>query len=203
MFINANAVHVHTGSTIRNYHGSILENNGAITYNGSVFNNLGMYSGNGTFVGDFINGGTVSPGNSPGETSIVGDYTQLGTLEIEIGGLLAGEYDVLNVDGDVRLNSATSVLELFFASGFDAGGLSPGDTFDIILYTGVFIADFEFGTFRHVIQSAVSPAVFGLEYGNPGLVSLVVTSAPVPIPATVWLFGSGLVMLGWVRRKAA
>ncbi len=32
--------------------------------------------------------------------------------------------------------------------------------------------------------------------------TLQVTAAVVPIPAAVWLFGSALGVMGWMRRKA-
>jgi len=37
--------------------------------------------------------------------------------------------------------------------------------------------------------------------GQPGIDNIVVTA--VPIPAAVWLFGSGLGLLGWFRRRQA
>ena len=42
----------------------------------------------------------------------------------------------------------------------------------------------------------VQRPVWAVHDGNPG-------GAVIPIPATVWLFGSALEMLGWIRRKAA
>jgi hypothetical protein len=40
--------------------------------------------------------------------------------------------------------------------------------------------------------------------GQPGFALIAVDNInlqAVPIPATVWLFGSGLGLLGWIRRK--
>jgi hypothetical protein len=31
--------------------------------------------------------------------------------------------------------------------------------------------------------------------------NIVVTGNPVPVPGAVWLFGSGLALLGWRRRR--
>src|SRR5262249_8374675 len=57
-----------------------------------------------TILGNVTNvAGTLSPGNSPGSTSIVGNYVQQssGKLEIEIGGTTSGtDFDVVNVSGN-------------------------------------------------------------------------------------------------------
>lgn len=64
-----------------------------------------------------VNGGTVAPGLSPGVLTLHGDYTQTdaGALEIEIGGLSEGEYDVLRVIGNANL---AGKLEIRFVGGF-------------------------------------------------------------------------------------
>jgi len=38
---------------------------------------------------------------------------------------------------------------------------------------------------------------------NNSMVYATLDSAPIPVPAAVWLFGSALGLLGWVRRRAA
>jgi hypothetical protein len=52
-------------------------------------------------MGDMVNGGTVSPGNSPGRLTIAGNYRQTpdALLQLELAGNEAGtEYDVLQGD---------------------------------------------------------------------------------------------------------
>jgi len=63
------------------------------------------------------NGGTISPGLSPGTLTIIGSYEQTfdGRLEIEYAGLNPGEFDVLHVTGPVTLGGH---LEIQFVSGF-------------------------------------------------------------------------------------
>jgi len=41
------------------------------------------------------------------------------------------------------------------------------------------------------------------ETNNNSLVYANLNSAPIPVPAAVWLFGSALGLLGWMRRRAA
>jgi hypothetical protein len=62
------------------------------------------------------NGGTLAPGTSPGTTAVNGNYTQTaGTLEIEIGGTGAGQFDLLIVIGNATLGGA---LEINLFDGF-------------------------------------------------------------------------------------
>src|SRR5262249_14659155 len=78
--------------------GSVVRNGGRI--NGTPAApaiNVGLLGGNGA-IGGFVNvnGGTTSPGFSPGQISISGTYTQsaTSTYAAEIGGLTAGtQYD--------------------------------------------------------------------------------------------------------------
>ena len=91
----------------------ILLNNGVV-YASTVTNN-GTLSGTGTFDGIINNNGTVSPGNSPGTMTIVGDFvsTSGSTLEIELSPTATS---LLAISGTGTLNSG-STLELVPALG--------------------------------------------------------------------------------------
>ena len=60
------------------------------------------------------------PEASPAITTVDGQYTlNSGTLQIEIGGLLAGtEYDMLDVTGSVLLGGALEVVEKDLGNGY-------------------------------------------------------------------------------------
>jgi len=85
--------------------------------------------GSGTLAADLVNGGTVSPGKSPGIITVQGNYTQQtdGVLEIELGGTIAGtSFDQLIVTGTATLNGTLNVTLL------PAYTPQAGDTFIII-----------------------------------------------------------------------
>ncbi|TWU27744.1 hypothetical protein [Bythopirellula polymerisocia] len=59
------------------------------------------------------NGGTIAPGESPGNTHVMGDLTiNSGSLQIELGGTGAGEFDQLTIDGMATLGGSLDVLLL-------------------------------------------------------------------------------------------
>ena len=88
--------------------------------------------GNGTVQGVVANGGTVAPGSSAGTLSLSGNYSQTGTLEIEVGGTTPGSgHDVLAVSGSVTLGGALEVTEI---NGFTA---SAGQAFTVLTASAV------------------------------------------------------------------
>jgi hypothetical protein len=120
---------------------------------------------------------------------------------MELGGLLRGtEYDAFDVDGTLSLGGTLEVAL------FDLGGglFAPqaGDTFDL------FTADILQGSFGTLSYAALlDPNLsWQLSYltdaiGSTDIVRLSVQA--VPIPAAVWLFGSGLLgLVGIARRKS-
>ncbi len=65
-----------------------------------------------TSASNFINNGTLSPGNSTGVLTVIGDFTSLATskLDIEINGLIQGtEYDLLEIQGDAVLDGVVDI----------------------------------------------------------------------------------------------
>lgn len=72
-------------------------------------------TGSGTLAADLVNGGTVSPGGSPGRIYVEGNYTQEadGVLDIELGGTGIGidpnGYDQLDVTGNALLSGTLNV----------------------------------------------------------------------------------------------
>jgi hypothetical protein len=85
--------------------------------------------GSGTLSSNLVNGGTVSPGSSPGIINVVGDYNQEsgGVLEIELGGDVARTgYDQLQVTGVATL---AGTLDVSLYDGFVP---SNGDQFLIL-----------------------------------------------------------------------
>lgn len=122
------------GSGVLNVSGSIV-NNGTLSSSSTMVLGTGAtYGGTGTYIGDLSNtGGNFSPGNSPGVTTITGNYVQgpSGTLTMELGGTTQGtQYDFLDVSGTATLGG-TLIISLF-------GGFTPrlGNSFSLIDASG-------------------------------------------------------------------
>lgn len=80
--------------------------NGMLAASGQVVVENGATIGGSGTVGALtvLFGGIIAPGNSPGILN-TGDYTQEGTLSVELNGTIAGtEYDQINVTGAVVLS---------------------------------------------------------------------------------------------------
>ncbi|MBX3412189.1 MAG: PEP-CTERM sorting domain-containing protein [Pirellulales bacterium] len=153
----------------------------------------GLLSGAGTIVGNIVNdGGVVSPGFSPGKLDVVGNYLQgsFGSLDLEIGGLLPGQYDQLSVTGNLSLAGTVNIA---FIDGFLP---SVGDQFDFFQVGGTF--DLSEAT----LQWNNAPA--GFQYSTAfqdGLYSVHITA--VPEPSTLVLAACGaLGILGFARRRS-
>ncbi|HKC24925.1 MAG TPA: hypothetical protein VKF32_09295, partial [Thermoanaerobaculia bacterium] len=93
------STYTQTAGTTSLLGGSLSSVNGFAFHGGSL-------TGAGTITGDIVNSGAhVAPGSSPGSLTISGSYTQTaaGFLDVEIGGLSPGTYDVLSVTGGATL----------------------------------------------------------------------------------------------------
>ena len=97
-------------------------------------------SGSGRIVGDVVNRGLFSPGNSPGIDNVTGDMTfdRAGTVLIEIGGLTPGPgsptvdngFDQIKISGHAQFGG-TLKIQLINTANFTP---QVGQTFDIITY---------------------------------------------------------------------
>ncbi len=88
-----------------------------------------LLGGSGVVTGNFINNGTVSPGNSPGTINVVGGYTQSSTGKLVIEIASATSFDQLLISGPAALAGTLQVDTL--------GGYNPiGRTFTFLTATG-------------------------------------------------------------------
>ncbi len=132
--------YVQTGGTTSVAQGSELEVSG-----GGIFDlQGGSLTGSGRVDADVVSAGAVEPGDSPGELTIEGTYTQTdvfagpGTLAIELGGTNpVTEYDVLTIIGDAELAGTLSVIPV------DGFGPEIGQSFTILTATGSVMGEFE------------------------------------------------------------
>lgn len=125
------------------------------------------------------NEGTLAPGFSPGQLDIAGDFTNVGTLEIELGGTLAGvTHDAIAVDGDLALDGTLALIL--------HGGFQPvqGDSFDILDWTGAIG-----GAFSAFVFPGGPNAWDTTELYTTGLLRF------VPEPGTALLLALGLTAL--------
>ncbi len=103
-------------------------NGGSLDVDGLLDIQGGAVTGSGTILGDVQNGGLIAPGQSPGDITIQGSYTQTisGTLSMELG--IAAQ-DFLTVTGTAAL---TGTLEINLLEGYTP--VLP-DSFQILAYT--------------------------------------------------------------------
>lgn len=124
------ADHIYTGPTTISAGELIL--NGSLAGDVSVAPGA-MLSGTGIIIGNLVNSGLLTAGNSPGILQINGDLSlnSNGTLLIEIAGREPGQYDQLLVGGTATLGG-TLMIELLY--GFVP---TAGDRFDLVVSDNV------------------------------------------------------------------
>jgi hypothetical protein len=176
--------------------GTLSIDNGVILDTSTAAITGGVLNGNGTISGSVqANGGTLGVGTSIGSLGIGGDlFLDGGVLELEADSLL--NTDQLRVGGDVTL--ADGIVEVIL--GYTP---APQDVLDFLVIAGTL--DVQQG-FDGIV--GVAGAGSGVALGTQFTVDLggqlfqgTVTSV-VPIPASVWLFGSGLLgLIGIARRR--
>ncbi|QQE12607.1 autotransporter-associated beta strand repeat-containing protein [Planctomycetota bacterium] len=118
------------------YTGDTTVNGGALIVNGNMASpNMNvasgaMFGGSGYFAGNFTNAGTISPGNSIGTISMMGNLTLTGTsvydMEIESTAGKGVGNDLIDVDGTADIDGTLNVIGL---SGYTP---TEGDTFMIL-----------------------------------------------------------------------
>jgi hypothetical protein len=150
-----------------------------------TFVNGGRIEGAGQVIAPgIVNAGSIAPGNSPGLLTIDSDLQldPTSVLEIEIGGISAGDFDVLAVKGDASLGGELSVTRL--------AGYTPalGDSFIVMTMDGVRSGEFATRTFHDF-----GGARFSVLY-NEHDVTLGVIAVPEPETWVMLLAGLGLVL---------
>lgn len=178
-----------------------VENSGEVTAGSVNLYKGGTLMGNGGTINANVNlkGGTIAPGASPGTMTINGNLTPTaGTLEIQIAGTNAADYDHLIINGD--LNAATPLnVHLSFLNSFQ---LHLGDTFSFLQVLGLINAP---GSPFNVFADGYASGDFAIaSSGGTFSLTTIALTATTPIPAALPLFASalgGLGFVGWRRRR--
>ena len=113
---------------LHNFIGSTLTNNGTLNFSGGT---LSVDD----FIGDLANaGGTLSPGNSPGTTTINGDYSQDASsiLLMLNDGAGAGHLGQGVFFEDINYNPTNDTIDILHAAAGDLNGDRMVDNDDIL-----------------------------------------------------------------------
>jgi len=202
--VNASgAIVIERESVLQLSSGTFLQTFGTTVVDGSLTTVLadirsGFLAGSGAIGGSVMNGGVLRPGGigsgvageEAGQFSILGDYEQIGLLEIGIGGHDAGiQHDLLSVSGHATLAGSLTVMLL---NGFEP---VAGDMFTIVTFLS------RSGTLAFTIGASITPTLrFVPVYESDSLV-LRVTAVP---EANTWimLMIGVTTIIGWTRRRS-
>ena len=172
-------VNIMTTPSTAGYTGSISLPTGEIIATGTlgaVSRSGGTLKGTGTVGAVSMSSGSIAPGNSPG-TLNTGTVTLTGgTHAVELGGKAAGEFDKLNVVGDVDLGSATD-LSISLVNSFTP---AVNDSFVIIDNDGTDAVKGSFKGLKDGEKVTLSSYTYQINYdgGTGNDVVLLVTGTP-------------------------
>jgi hypothetical protein len=143
------------------------------TSNGTITLSGGTLKGTGSINAPLINtGGTLSPGDSPGQLSLTGNYSQspAATFAVLLGGYTpAADFSLLTITGSASL---AGLMEVDLINGFAP---KIGDQFTFLTTTQGITGAFDTFTSNNGLFT------FAVDYGaNSNLVEITVTSVPEP-----------------------
>ncbi|QDT00692.1 hypothetical protein [Adhaeretor mobilis] len=173
--------------------GSTIDVIGDITFNGLVSGAGGIFgSGTATFNGGY------SPGDSPAVVPIETDLAlgALNSLDIELAGTASGEFDQLNIAGDVTLAGA---LDVSLIDGF---ALDPQQEFTILDIEGELTGQFD-GLAEGARVGGSNGVDLFITYtaGNSNDVALFTTAIPEPTSMTLLASALFALLLGRKHRS--
>jgi hypothetical protein len=146
-------VRVQSGARLTTFSGANIESGGSVQLQGGILDaqfvdirggtltgSGSVLTGSGPIAGQVENhGGFVAPGDGVGTLNIGGRFVNAfdGTIEFELGGDAAGQFDRIVVDGGMLLDGTLSVsLVNAFVPGM-------GDSFTLLTSTGDLVGEFE------------------------------------------------------------
>ena len=186
---------VNDGFTNQGY----VEGTGSLSIDKIEF--TGDVTGSGDYAGNVLFSGSFSPGNSPEDVSF--ESVAFGfdhVLIMEIAGLLSGDkYDVLSGTPGTSSAVLDGILDIDLLDMFAP---SNGDYFDLIMAESI-TGDFTSLLYPELTGGLLWDLTLYEDFsGMTDVLRLSVSS--VPVPAAVWLFGSGFIgLVGVARRKKA
>ena len=153
---------------------------------------------------------TVSAIASASTLTVIGEFSSTGTAPVEsvtlssvlLSGTTSGIFGSIASDGAVSLSSSVSLLSPFseVTNFFTIDGWQL-DLTSINVSANTSAAVLDFGGAGFMTLSGTAQAVnWSFTSSNDTTYNMDITA--VPVPAAVWLFGSGLIgLMGVVRRK--
>lgn len=129
--LNSGVLNINGGDFIQTSGETDLNGGGLKSNNNTQFNG-GKLIGSGLIDANVnVGAATIAPGHSAGTISINGNFnaTPNSIFDFEIGGVNPGEYDVINVTGDVTLNGTFNTS---FIDGYTPIIGATQDSFDVI-----------------------------------------------------------------------
>jgi hypothetical protein len=174
-----------------------LKNDATVRATNIFVGDSGTIDGTGTLDGNVtLLGGTVAPGLSPGRITMTGDFTlDGGQLVIEIAGLGAGEYDVIEVGGIANLIAGTILFD--FTDGFAP---QAGDEIDFLLSDDVMLG----AGVIYAYEGLASGFQFDVDPTTGGLVFVALTNGVpvgVPEPSALAILAGSLASFCLVRAR--
>jgi autotransporter-associated beta strand protein len=126
------------------YTGDTNVANGKLVVNGSVASSVrilksGTFGGTVVVNGNLTNLGKLAPGNSPGTTTISGNYIEAGTLDIEVWGLTANtQHDQVVVSGTATFQAGSTLMVTKTGGTYDLTRTQSVLAVSALAYSGSF-----------------------------------------------------------------
>jgi T5SS/PEP-CTERM-associated repeat protein len=165
----------------------------------------GFVGGTGTLIGNVVNRGAFNPGNSPGTLHVQGSFANQagGRLVLEVEGDGHGGFvtDQLVFDAGSVVSLGSIQIEFRFLGATDPNAFQASGGFQIDSFLRQGSGALDHGLLGGASYSASSGAYQFTSFSFNADSGAVFQAQAVPEPGTWLMFGLGLGMVGWLKRR--